>query len=437
MTKEQLKQAACEAIDRNRDRIFALGDAIYCEPELGYKEVRTAAKFKALLDELGYPYRDGVALTGVVSRRKGRSSRLNVAVMGELDAVISPSHPDSNDETGAVHACGHNCMIAALGGVAIALKEANLMEELDGDVSLMAVPAEECVEIEYRNRLRAEGKIHFLGGKQEFIRLGEMDDVDMMLMQHTALAAPGFKAGAGSNCNGFTVQLVRYIGREAHAGAAPFEGVNALNAAMLGLMGIHANRETFRDEDHIRVHPIITKGGDLVNVVPADVRLESYVRGTKTSAILDARDKVDRALRAGADAVGAKVEITHLPGYLPSILNDGLMGLCYENLKTLVGEDAQYDCVGFGGGSTDAGDISHLMPTLHAFFAGAKGGFHSEEFTVVDKELAYLTAAKALTMTVIDLLADGAETGLAIKQAYQPVFTKEEYLTKWGGLDAQ
>lgn len=435
MTKEQLKQLACDTIDKNRDRILALGDAIFDEPELGFKEVLSAGKFKTLLDELGYTYRDEVALTGVVAAEKGRTSKLKIAIMGELDAVISPTHPCADPKTGAVHACGHNCMIAALGGVAIALKGTGIMEELDGDISLMAVPAEECVEIEYRNTLRQQGKIHFLSGKQEFIRLGEMDDIDMMLMQHTAQTTEHFKAGAGSTCNGFAVQLVRYTGQAAHAGAAPFEGVNALNAAMLGLMAVHAQRETFKDEDHIRVHPIITKGGDLVNIVPADVRMESYVRGSNTPAIISARDKVNRALKSGGDAVGAKTDILNLPGYLPLIACDPMMDLMLENLKTLVGEEyAQKHCAGFGGGSTDAGDISHLIPTLHAFFGGARGGFHNEDFVEEDKELCYIAAAKGLTMTLIDLLADGAETGLRIKENFKPTLTKQQYLTEWGGL---
>lgn len=435
-TKQELKQAACEAIDRNREKIIALGDAIFSEPELGYKEFKTAAKIKKVFEELGYEYRDEVAVTGVVAPRRGKESKLRVAIMAELDAVVAPGHPHACKQTGAAHACGHNCMMAGLAGVAYALKDTGIMEELSGDIVLMAVPAEEYVEIGYRNSLREAGKISFLGGKQEFIKLGEFDDVDFMLMQHTAHANGPIKACAGSRGNGFTAKLIQYIGKAAHSGAAPHEGINALNAANIGLMAVHAQRETFRDEDHIRVHPIITKGGNLVNVVPDDVRIETYVRGASVEAILDASAKVNRAFQAGGDAVGAKTVITELPGYLPENLSEGLMNLALANMKALLGEDAAALIgLGFGGGSSDAGDVSSILPTMQAFIGAAEGGFHSDAFTVADKELAYLGAAKILVMTAIDLLADGAQAGLAVKKDFKPAMTKREYLTEWGHLE--
>ena len=98
--------------------------------------------------------------------------------------------------------------------------------------------------------------------------------------------------------NGCVVKFVRFIGKSAHAGGAPHNGINALKAAMLALQAIDAQRETFRDEDHIRVHPIITRGGDAVSAIPADVRLETFVRGSSLKAIQDADAKIDRCLRA-------------------------------------------------------------------------------------------------------------------------------------------
>ena len=434
-TKEELKKRVCEAIDARRDDILAFADSVAAEPELGFKEVKTAEKFTALLRSLGRTPRTGVARTGVIENYKGAKSALRVAVMGELDAILVADHPDADPQTGAVHACGHNAQLAAVAAIAYALHDTGLMEELDGDVVLMGVPAEENVEITYRNMLREEGKLWFLSGKQEFIRLGEFDDIDISVMQHSAVAAPGFKAGAASVCNGFTVKLINYKGKAAHAGAAPFEGVNALNAAMLGLMAVHAQRETFRDEDHIRVHPIITKGGDIVNIVPADVRLESYVRGSNTEAILSASEKVNRAFRSGADAVGAECEIIELPGYLPVIQCEELNALMYEQLKTLVGDGVLNDCPGFGGGSTDLGDVSHLMPAIQSFFAGVEGGLHTKDFCMKDKELAMLTAAKAMLCLVIELLYGGAEVGKAIKKGFKPVLTREQYLREWGRLE--
>ena len=434
-SKEELKKLACAAIDARRDDILAFADSVAAEPELGFKEYKTAEKFASLLRGLGREPRTGVANTGVIDVFKGAKSELRVAVMGELDAILVADHPDADPMTGAVHACGHNAQLSAVAAIACALHDTGLMDELDGDIVLMGVPAEENVEITYRNKLREEGKLWFLSGKQEFIRLGEFDDIDVSVMQHSAVAAPGFRAGASSVCNGFTVKLINYKGKAAHAGAAPFEGVNALNAAMLGLMAVHAQRETFRDEDHIRVHPIITKGGDIVNIVPADVRLESYVRGSNTAAILEASEKVNRAFRSGADAVGAECEIIELPGYLPVIQCEELNALMYRELQSLVGDGVLNDCPGFGGGSTDLGDVSHLMPAIQSFFAGVEGGLHTKDFCLKDKDLAILTAAKAMLCLVIELLYGGAEVGKKIKKGFKPVLTKEQYLREWGRLE--
>ena len=433
-TKEELKAAALKAIDENREKIMAIGDSIFSEPELGYKEFKTAEKVKKLFEELNYSYTDGVAITGIIAPLKGKESRMKLAIMGELDAVVSPLHPNADPKTGAAHCCGHNCMIAGLAGVAYALKDTGIMEELSGDIVLMAVPAEEYVEIGYRKQLKDEGKVHFLGGKQEFVKLGVMDDIDMMIMQHTSGTENGITGTCGGASNGFLGQLIHYTGKEAHAGGSPYNGINALNAAVVGLTAVNAQRETFKDDDHIRVHPIITKGGDLVNVVPADVRLENYVRGANVEAILDAAKKVTRAFEAGGMAVGAQTEVINLPGYLPFITNDGLMDIAYENLVDLMGKDHVIKTDAAGGGSTDAGDISHLMPTLHANIAGAEGAFHSDKYRLVDREMAYIIAAKALIMTAIDLLADGAEAGLKIKEDFVPAMTKEQFLKDWGNL---
>src|SRR2546428_342849 len=159
---------------------------------------------------------------------------------------------------------------------------------------------EEYGDIEWRVSQARAGKLEFLGGKPELMRLGHFDDVDLAMMIHATSRPEDGKAGVPGSNNGCIVKTVRYIGRAAHAGGAPHMGVNALYAAQIGLMAINAIRETFKDEDTIRVHPIITHGGSQVNVIPGEVRIETYVRGRTVEAILDADKKVDRALRAGA-----------------------------------------------------------------------------------------------------------------------------------------
>ena len=428
MTQEELKQRCLREIDKNKETIIALGDEIFRHPELGFKEEHTAQLAAQIFDRLHIPYRDALALTGVKGNLKGRRSDTRVMVMGELDAVVCPLHPDADLRTGAAHSCGHNSQIAAMLGAAMGL--APLAEYLDGDVAFVAVPAEEYVELEYRERLRQDGKIHFFGGKQELIRLGELDDIDMGMMIHSHAGVAERRFLIDCDSSGFIGKLVRFTGREAHAGARPFDGINALNAAALSLMAINSQRETFREKDRIRVHPIITKGGDLVNIVPADVRMETYVRGTNLAAILDASQKVDRALKGSAYSIGAEVDIRQLPGYLPLILCPGMSRLFASNCEALLGEG----CNIYGQelmGATDAGDLSSLMPFLHMSTGGYTGSAHSKDFTICDKEMAYVMPAKAMALTVIDLLWDGAAEARRIKEGHSPKFTRESYLQFW------
>jgi len=433
MTKEDFKQNCVNIIDNNKEAIIAIGDEIFAHPELGFKEKHTAALVRQTLEDLGIPNQDHLALTGVKGNLKGRRSDLRVMVMGELDAVICPLHPQADLQTGAAHSCGHNSQIAAMLGAAIGL--APLAGQLDGDVAFLAVPAEEYVELEYRERLKEDGSIRFFGGKQEYIRLGVLDDIDMGMMIHSHAGVAGRHFLIDCDSSGFIGKLVRFTGREAHAGARPFDGVNALNAAALSLMAINSQRETFREKDRIRIHPIMTKGGDLVNIVPADVRMEAYVRGTNLEAILDASEKVNRSLKGSAYAIGAEVDIRELPGYLPLIQNSTMSGLFAENAETLLGKGSNI----YGQelmGATDAGDISSLMPFIHLSTGGYTGNAHSKEFTICDKEMAYVMPAKAMAMTVIDLLWDDAAMAKRIKADHTPKFTRETYLRFWEQFSA-
>lgn len=428
MEKYQAKQLCLTHINAHRDEIIAIGDEIFSHPELGFKEERTSSLVKKTFGRLNIPYRDRLAVTGVRGDLKGKSSGVRVMVMGELDAVVCPLHPQADAATGAAHSCGHNSQIAAMLGAAFGL--APIKDLLDGDVAFVAVPAEEYVELEYRERLRQDGRIRFFGGKQEYIRLGVLDDIDMGLMIHSHAGVEDRHFLIGCDSSGFIGKTVRFTGKEAHAGARPFDGINALNAAALALLAVNSQRETFREKDRIRIHPILTKGGDLVNIVPADVRMETYVRGTNLAAILDASEKVNRCLRGCAYAIGATVDIRELPGYLPLVQDPQLSQLFDENAQALLGKGSSI----YGQelmGATDAGDISTLMPFIHLSTGGYAGDAHSKNFTICDKEMAYVMPARAMAMTVIDLLWDGAAAARRVKQAFRPKFTRETYLDFW------
>ena len=427
-TAADLKSDVCAALDRRAAELFAIAEDIYLHPELGFKELRTAGIVSQYFERLGLPHRDGLALTGVKARLEGGSSGPTVAVIGELDSLLVADHPHADAATGAAHVCGHNAQIAMMLGIAAAMVDSGAAPSLAGSLAFFAVPAEEYVEIEYRNGLARQGKLEFLGGKPELIKLGEFDDVQLAMMTHTSSATEDGLLGMAESNNGCIVKLIRYTGKAAHAGGSPHRGINALNAATLALQAIHANRETFRDSDTVRVHPIITKGGEIVNSVPADVRMETFVRGKSIEAIVDANVKVDRALKAGALAVGARVTIETLPGYLP-LRNDPQIGALFvENARSLVGAENVRQ-IGHRTGSTDMGDITHIMPAIHPYAGGAQGTGHGNDYRIADPVKAILNPAKAMAMTLIDLLAGDAAPARHILATTKPRFTKDEYLT--------
>ncbi len=193
------------------------------------------------------------------------------------------------------------------------------------------------------------------------------------------------------------------------------------------LNAIHAQRESFWEKDTIRIHPIITKGGDAVSVVPAEVHMETFVRGGSREAILDANMKVDRCLKAGAMSMGAEVEINTIPGYLPQRNNPAMGELFGGNVETMFGPGS-FDIGGHRTGSTDMGDIAHMKPVIHPYVASARGKTHGADFRINEPEHAYLTPAKLLAMTAIDLLYGDAAPAKQILADFKPVMGKDEYL---------
>ena len=225
MTKEEMKRLICEKIDASKSEIEALAADIESTPELGYKETKTAAKIEAYMRKLGLDPETGLALTGVKARVKGKTAGPTVAVIGELDAIGTPDSPKADPLTGAAHTCGHFLQTSAMLAAAQGLIQSGVMQELSGDAVFFAVPAEEYVEITYRQKLRKEGKLHYLCGKDELIYRGAFDDVDMAMMMHSRDHTPGKTVAIGQSSNGFVVKLVQYVGRSAHAANAPHEGI--------------------------------------------------------------------------------------------------------------------------------------------------------------------------------------------------------------------
>jgi len=410
-------------IDRRRGEIIAWGEDLYRHPETGYKETESSRIAEEAFRTLGLSLAVFMDIPGVkVTVDTGRPGP-GIALMGELDSVVCREHPDADPMTGAVHACGHNVQVAAMLGAAVGLMDSGVLDTLCGKVHFIAVPAEEYIEVAYRAQLREKGIIRYLGGKPELLRRGWFDDVDMAVILHGS--AMQEKMDPGFSCNGCIVKKIRYLGKAAHAGGGPHEGINALYAANLGITAINALRETFRDEAHIRVHPIITKGGDIVNVIPSEVTLETFVRGKTLEDIEEANQKVDRALAGAAIAMGAQVEIEDLPGYFPLNPDPTLTEVVLNVMKALVPPEE----IGSGGhsmGSTDVGDLSSLMPVVHPNIGGAQGTFHGADYKLTDPDTAYILGAKLLACIVVALLEENGAEAARILANFTPRFTSKE-----------
>ena len=411
-----MKEQIIKTIEEYREKIISCGQFILENPEMGYKEFKTAELVKNEFKNLGIPFESELAITGVKGTIGRKDAKINICIIGELDAVKCYEHPYAEPQSGAAHACGHNAQIAAMIGAAYGIVKSGVLDKLDGKITFFAVPAEEFVELDYRETLINSGEITYMSGKQELIHIGAFKDVDMAIMIHSHAQTPEFKLYVEGTSLGFETKQITFTGKAAH-GSEPFNGVNALNAAMLALMGINANRETFKDEERVRIHPIITNGGDLVNVIPDKAIIETYVRAATQEALTDACAKVDNAVKAGAMAVGADVEIKNIMGYAPLHQDEALSAVFEENSLLFTKGENIYHKVNMTG-STDMGDLSRVMPVIQPTMGGFSGALHSKDFVIAEEEIVYITAAKILACTAYDLLKDGAKKARSIKENF-------------------
>lgn len=406
-------------VEKHRDLIFAAERYIWQHPETGYREWQTDAYLSEAFEKLGYTLVKAGNIPGFYTDIDTGIEGPKILILGELDALICETHPEAVD--GAVHCCGHNAQCAALLGVAAALKEEGALDFLCGSIRLMAVPAEELIEIEYRQKLRSQGVIKYLGGKVEFMHRGFFDGVDMAFMLHTSGGTEiDFSCLGGSN--GCIAKKITYKGRASHAGGSPHMGINALYAANLGINAANALRETFIDEEHVRFHPIITKGGDVVNAIPHECTIESFLRGKTLDSIKRNNEKINRALAGAALSMGAQVHLEDISGYAP-LKNDMALLDCAEQVMTdMVGnERVKINRDSISNGSTDMGDVSCVMPAIHPYVAGAVGLGHGSDYYIRDPERACVNAAKFYILMVHHLLENNGERA-------KDILAKHDYL---------
>lgn len=412
------------AVEKHTQLILDAERFIWQHPETGYKELETSAFMEKTFRSLGYEPTMADGIPGFYTVLDTGKPGPEILILGEMDSIICPEHKEADPETGAVHSCGHNAQCAALIGVAAALKEPGILEKLCGKIRLCAVPAEELLEIEYRTGLKEAGKIRYFGGKTEFLSRGYFDGVDMAFMVHTHHMHCVAKGAVGC-----LTKQITYHGVASHAGGAPWNGRNALYAATCGLNAVNAIRETFQESDIIRVHPIITAGGSMVNAIPEKTVLESYVRGATFEAICKANQKVNQALCGAALSLGCNVDIADTPGYAPLKNDANLIQVAVEAAQLAI---PQYEFVVLDqirSGSTDLGDLSSIMPVVHPYAGGATGRAHGSDYQIADPVAACVSSAKMQLAMLWILLSDNAKRAKKVIAEFNPQFSsKEAYL---------
>ena len=416
-------------VDKHREEILAAEDYIWRHPETGFREWKTTAYMQDVFEKAGYTLVKAGDIPGFYTDIETGRPGPKLLIMAELDALSAPNHVQAVD--GCAHACGHHAQCAAMAGIALALKEPGALDGLSGSVRLMCVPAEELIELDFRDGLRRAGVIHYLGGKTEFMYRGLLDGVDMAMMVHGMTKGTGVNEDGDSDLdfhaqlgmNGCMAKNIRYKGKSAHAGGAPHMGVNAEYAAMLGLQACNDLRETFQEKDTIRFHPILMGANCAVNIIPDEMKIESYVRGKSLEAIKRENIKMNRALTGAALAMGAGVELSDRPGYAPEYHDPAFMKLAEDCCVALCGrKKVVFDYDGWSTGSSDFGDITCVMPGVQISAGGGTGTLHGIDFQIADPNRMCVNAAKVELFLADALLSDDAKAAKEIIANYKPQY---------------
>ena len=424
-----------ELTEKNRKVIEETAWEIWNHPEIGYKEWKTSQLLEDKFTALGYQIKKAGNIPGFTADLETGKPGPVIGIIAELDSLICHEHRDADRETGAVHACGHNCQSAYLIGTAAVFADARALEKLSGTIRFVSVPAEETIDMEYRNSLISQGVIHYMAGKIEFLYRGLLDGMDMGILMHADAGGPHL-IEIFDGCDGCITKHFEFEGKAAHAGAAPYDGINALYEASLGLQACNALRETFRDEDHIRFHPIITQAGVAANAIPYAAKMDAYCRAARADRMIETNGRINRALSAAAAALGGNLHLVDRPGNLPLHNSRGINELFAGIGKELFGEGG----VKYGpwqAGSCDLGDLSSLMPVSQIMATGAAGTLHGNDYRMADVERLCVNPVRLISIALYELLSDDGKLARSVIDEYAPVFaSKEDYFAMINSIEA-
>jgi amidohydrolase len=369
------KEAARRSIDEHRDVLIGVSNRIHGEPELGHQEFKASALLVEALRGHGYDVELDVAgmKTAFVARGPRREGP-TIGVLAEYDALPSIGH-----------ACGHNLIAASALGAAIGLSA--VAKELPGNIVIYGSPAE-------------EGVVENAGGK--VVMLEEIRKADAAIMVH-----PANMWGSYGTSNARESFLVEFYGKSSHAGGAPEKGINALDGVIQTFNGINALRQHINRD--VRIHGIIKRGGDSPNVVPDYASAHLYVRAPTMPMLEEYYGKVLNIIKGAELATGARSKVTRVANpYANSLPNKTLTDL-FRGEMVEVGVDFPEETEPRkGGGSTDFGNVSQVIPALSAYVNIGPVTLHSPEGAAMtatpEAHEVMIKAAKGLALTAIDLL---------------------------------
>lgn len=378
MSLESLKKDVPSVVDALRDELLNLSHAIHQEPELALEEFKAAERLSRAVAHHDLPVQEqAFGLKTAYAAEFGNAGGPAIAILSEYDAL-----------PGVGHACGHNIIATAGFGAAIALSK--LRANLPGRIRYLGTPAEE------RH-----------GGKEIMARAGAFDGLDAAMMIH-----PSNLNLATMPCIAISEVEVTFRGRAAHASAMPHRGLNALDAVVTAYQSIAQLRQHIRQTE--RIHGIITEGGLAANIVPERAGCRYYVRAADIHELAHLKKRVQACFEAAALATGCSAEIRWgKADYLDLKTNWPMAEAFARNAESLGREFANPKSIppGFAG-STDMGNVSHRVPSIHPMLAVAPPGIiiHNAEFAhwaASDKgDAAVIDGAKALAMTALDLMCD-------------------------------
>ncbi len=373
-------------VNKQRQKLSRLSLKIHSHPELGFQEYKASKWLTQYLETNGFAVEKGICQLATAFRASYGKSRPSIAILAEYDALPQLGH-----------ACGHNLIAGIAVGAAVAAKPA--IDHFGGTVIVLGTPAEE-----------------LYGGKIIMAQRGAFKDIDMAMMVH-----PSRHDTATTRALACISLEVEFFGQEAHAAAHPEEGINALEAMIQSFTAINSLRQHIKDK--ARIHGIITDGGQAANVVPAHSAANFLVRSPDEAYLEELKEKVLNCFIGAATATGARLEYRWGEVQYASMRNNLTLAQFFINNMNSLGREVQLENASKSFGSTDMGNVSHLVPSIHPSVAIAPEvmNTHSPQFAEAATSEAgiqgMIDAAQALAMTVFDLLSS-PETVNQVKKEF-------------------